>query len=279
MQTLAIIGLGLLGGSVAAAARSRRLASRIVGHDRDWQANKLAQGLGLVDAACEQLADAVTTADVVVVCTPVSSVLADVDALLALVRPGTLITDTASTKYNIATAASRLAAASGCAFVGAHPLAGSEKTGCVHAQADLFAGRLTVLTPTNHNADTDLERAVAFWQSLGARVERMSPEEHDQALAFTSHLPHLLASALIECIPSRWLSVSGPGLRDATRIAAGQPSLWTDIFLDNWPALSIALEAFKHRLDQLTKSLAAADRERLLQLLREGKDVRDQLGS
>jgi len=279
MHTLAIVGLGLLGGSVAAAARSRRLAARYLGYDRDPQVCELAQRLGLVDAAGPDLTDALGAAEVVVICTPVASVVATVERVLPLLAPGSLITDTASTKSSIAATASRLAAARGCAFVGAHPLAGSQQSGCLHARADLFAGRLTVLTPTADNTPAQIERASAFWQSLGAQVRPMSPEDHDRALAFTSHLPHLLASALIGCIPPEWVSVSGPGLRDTTRIAASQPTLWADIFLDNRLALMLAVDAFRHRLDHLTSSLAAADRERLLHLLQEGKDVRDQLGS
>jgi prephenate dehydrogenase len=167
----------------------------------------------------------------------------------------------------------------GVLFVGSHPLAGSEKRGPEFADADLFAGRLTVLTP---NAATDpaaLDRVAAFWQGLGSRTRIMPPEEHDRALALTSHLPHLLAAALAGMLPVELEPLTATGFRDTTRIAAGDPALWAAIFTHNRIALRSALSGFETRMCDFRTALENNDAAALTDLLVRAKEIRDALGS
>jgi prephenate dehydrogenase len=165
------------------------------------------------------------------------------------------------------------------AFVGSHPLAGSEKRGPEHADADLFQDRLTVITPGPGTDPAAVERTAAFWRALGSRVRFMDPEDHDRALALTSHLPHLLASALAGILPDNCRELTATGFRDTTRIAAGDPALWTAIFAQNRDAVLQALHRLTGRLDAFRAALEAGDWTTLDTLLAEAKRSRDALGS
>src|SRR5262245_57761489 len=233
IPTLAIIGVGLLGGSIALAARQRRLAGRIVGADRNDKALETALARGMLDEAHDDPCRAMCSASLAVFCTPVDRIADHIGACAMSCRPGTLLTDVGSTKSSIVRRlAGRLPP--GVNFVGSHPLTGSEKTGPENARADLFDGRLVVLTPIG-----DPPAAVwtigDFWRALGARVETMSPETHDEVLATTSHLPHLVASVLAGVLPLDWRGLTATGFRDTTRIASGDAQLWQAIFLSNQP--------------------------------------------
>jgi prephenate dehydrogenase len=192
--------------------------------------------------------------------------------------PGTLLTDAGSTKAGIV---ARLEGhlPDGVAFVGSHPLAGSEKRGPEHADASLFEGRLTVVTPGPRTDPAAVERTAAFWQALGSRVRLMDPEEHDQALALTSHLPHLLAAALAGILPDECRDLTASGFRDTTRVAAGDPALWTAIFAQNRGAVLQALELLTGRVEAFRAALEAGDGTTLNTLLAQAKKVRDALGS
>ena len=220
--TVCIVGVGLLGGSLALALKRRRLAGRVVGTDR--LPGLLSRGLerGMIDEAEPDLGKAVASADVVVFCTPVDVIAAQAIEASAHCKPGTLLTDVGSTKSAIVAAVEGRMPA-GVDFVGAHPLAGSEKSGPEYAQIDLFEGRLVVLTPSATTTPAALDRARAFWLDLGARVEVLGAAEHDHALALTSHLPHLVASVLSGILPCEWRGLTASGFRDTTRLAGGQP--------------------------------------------------------
>jgi prephenate dehydrogenase len=164
-------------------------------------------------------------------------------------------------------------------FVGGHPLAGSEKKGVENAHADLFVDRCTVLTPTCGTSDTALDTVANFWLALGARVKTMSPEEHDQALAMTSHLPHLVAAALAGILPADLHELAATGFRDATRIAAGDPAVWTPIFQHNHAAVLAALDQLEVRLRRFRAALESNDVIAIDSLLTQGKRMRDALGS
>jgi prephenate dehydrogenase len=168
---------------------------------------------------------------------------------------------------------------SGMHFVGSHPLAGSEKRGPQYADAYLFHNRWVVLTPTERTASAALERTRALWQALGAKVKVLSPAEHDRGLALTSHLPHLLASTLAGVLPQDLLDLAATGFRDTTRIAAGDPALWTAIFSQNRQALLEALGRFDLNLQALRSALEKQDWTELDRLLSQAKKVRDALGS
>jgi prephenate dehydrogenase len=278
IPTLAIIGVGLLGGSLALAARSRRLAERIVGVGPHAESLSRACQRGLIDESFYDIAPAVGRAQVVVVCTPVDHIIDHVLAAAPACAPGALLTDVGSTKAVIVRGLEgRLPA--GKTFIGSHPLAGSEKRGADHADAHLFAGRLVVVTPAEGDDRDMVQRVSAFWQALGARVQVMTPEDHDRAVAVTSHLPHLLAAALAGVLPPEQQALAATGFRDTTRIAAGDPELWTAIVLHNREAIVQALAAFEGALGRLRDAVAAGDRAAIHALLTNGKRNRDALGS
>ena len=276
---LTILGVGLLGGSVGLAAKARGVALKVCGVGRDERNLERAQASGVIDTFTIDIAEAVADADIVVVCTPVDRIAADVLAVAKAAPSRCLITDVGSTKGNILRDLAGKLAPDGPTFVAAHPLAGSEKRGSANASAELFADRLVITTPM---ADTDGEATAAvecFWRSLGARVLRMTPEEHDSALAFTSHLPHAAASALAGVTDIGLLNLTSGGFRDSTRIAAGDPELWAAIFEANAPAVLGALDQYLLRLQDFRAIMERGDRAALIRWLAEGKRVRDALGS
>ncbi|OWK44396.1 prephenate dehydrogenase [Fimbriiglobus ruber] len=279
VETLTVVGVGLIGGSVGLAAKTRGAARRVVGVGRDERNLARAAAVGAIDTFTSDLSVGVATADLVVVCTPVDRVGADVLAAAAAAPPRAVITDAGSTKGNIVRELAGKLPADRPTFVGSHPLAGSEKKGAAHSRADLFDDRLVIVTPT---AETDLEAVSLvelFWQKLGARVVRMDPFEHDRALAVTSHLPHAAASGLAGVTPPAWLGLTAGGFRDCTRIASGDPQLWAAIFEANRDAVTAALDKFTDRMAGLRQALTAGDTAGVIQWLTEAKQVRDALGS
>ena len=278
IDQLTIVGVGLIGGSVGLAAKARGLAKRVVGVGRDERTLSRAAAGGVIDTFATTIAEGVAAADVVVVCTPVDRVAADVLTAVRGSPPRAVVTDAGSTKGNVVRELAGQMPAGGAHFVGSHPLAGSEKKGAAFAKADLFQDRVVVVTPT---ADTDPEAVSVvdlFWLSLGARVVRMDPFEHDSALAFTSHLPHAAASGLAGVTPPGWLNLTAGGFRDTTRIAAGDPDLWAAIFEANRDATLAALDAFTGRMAEFRAALVQGDRDKLVKWLADGKRVRDTLG-
>jgi len=278
MHTLTIVGVGLIGGSIGLAAKNRRLFRRIRGVGRDASSLERARAKGAIDEIHLNLNDALPDSDVVVFCTPVGRIAEQILDAAARCAPHTLLTDAGSTKGTIVRAVEdRLP--DGAWFVGSHPLAGSEKRGPEFADANLFANRWTVVTRTSRTCEPALERALQFWQGLGSRVTVMDPEEHDRALAITSHLPHLLASTLAGVLPEPLMKLAATGFRDTTRIAAGDAALWTAIFQHNRDALLSALELFQHHLDDYRAGLENQDWPGVERLLTQAKKVRDALGS
>jgi prephenate dehydrogenase len=274
-STLAVVGVGLIGGSIGLAARRCGAAARVLGVDRDPAALESALALGAIDEACDELT-AAAAADLVVVCAPVDLIADLVVRVACACRAGTIVTDVGSTKAGIV-AAVRGRLPPGLVFVGGHPLAGSEKHGPEHARDGLFAGRLVVLTPTPWTPEAASGRVRDFWQALGARVRFMEAGEHDRALALTSHLPHLLASALAGTLPPDLYEVTATGFRDTTRLASGHPAVWTPILRANHAALLDALALLEAQLDRFRQALACDDLASLNALLQLGKTVRDRL--
>ncbi|HTU20394.1 MAG TPA: prephenate dehydrogenase/arogenate dehydrogenase family protein [Gemmataceae bacterium] len=276
INTLVIVGVGLIGGSIALAARRRGVAARVVGVDRQPDALERALRDGLLDGAYSHLAAAAGLADLLVFCTPVDNIAAQVIESAASCRPGTLLTDAGSTKAAIVREVrGRLPA--GVEFVGSHPLAGSEKHGPAHASAHLLEGRLVVVTPEPDTTDNTLSQIRDFWTALGARVQVMDADEHDRALALTSHLPHLLSSALAGILPPELYDLTATGFRDTTRLAAGQPALWSAIFRANQTHLLASLDRLDEQLRRFRDALLQGDQAALEALLQQGKQVRDDL--
>jgi prephenate dehydrogenase len=274
LHTLTIVGVGLIGGAIGLAAKKRGLAERVIGVGRDPAKLELARRLGAIDEISIDLASAAADADCVVFCTPVNRIAEQVKLVAACCPPGAILTDAGSTKQAIVEAV-----ANELRFVGAHPLAGSEKKGVEYAHADLLVGRWTVLTPTARTLPEAVAGVRSFWEGLGTRVRLMTPADHDRALALTSHLPHLLASALAGLLPDEWRDLTATGFRDTTRIAGGAAEVWTPIFQHNRAAVLAALEQLEQRLQQFRQALTKDDVAQIDQLLTQGKKVRDALGS
>ncbi len=275
INTLAIVGVGLIGGSIALAARRRDVAVRIVGIDQQPEALAHALRNGMLDDAHADL-KAAANADLVLFCTPVDGIAAQVLEVSTHCRPGTLLSDVGSTKAAILRdVADQLPP--GIEFVGSHPLAGSEKHGPANASAHLLEDRLVIVTSGPGITDNALSQICSFWKALGARVQVMDADEHDRALALTSHLPHLLSSALAGVLPPQWYDRTATGFRDMTRLAAGQPTLWSAIFRSNQAHLLDALDRFEAQLRRFREALLQDDRATLEALLQLGKKVRDDL--
>ncbi|HEX4588793.1 MAG TPA: prephenate dehydrogenase [Gemmataceae bacterium] len=277
MNTLVIVGVGLIGGSVGLATRKRGVVRRVIGVGRTANSLVAAKQSGCIDDGTTDLSAAVREADLVLVCTPVDRVVEQVRAAANVCRGGTIVTDAGSTKDTIVRALDGTLPP-GVPFVGGHPLAGSEKRGPEHAAADLFVDRLVILTPTPRTDPVAVERVGSFWRSLGARILHLSPQDHDDALAITSHLPHLAAAAIANTLPDHLRSLTATGFRDTTRVAAGDPDLWAAIFAQNRGAVLAALGRLEQRLADYRHAIEHDDMTTLRRLLAEAKTVRDAIG-
>jgi prephenate dehydrogenase len=258
LETVAIVGVGLIGGSIGLALRARSLAGRVVGIGRNPEGLAEALRLGAIDAAATDLAEGVAGADVVVVCTPVPLIAEAVRAAAGHGPAHLLVTDAGSTKRTIVEAVERDPRACG-AFVGGHPIAGSERKGASFADGNLFEGRACVVTPTPRTPPDRLARARDFWASLGCRVVALDPIAHDEALALTSHLPHVVAACLAATVPEEILGLAAGAYRDGTRVAGSDAALWSGIFLENQGPLLRALDRYEGRLAALRTRLEAGD--------------------
>jgi prephenate dehydrogenase len=278
-NNVAIIGVGLIGGSIGLALRERKLAGHVIGIGRREASLQAALARGCVTQITTDLAAGVREADLIIVCTPVDSIARFVQEAAAHCSSNCLITDAGSTKDQIVTTIE--AASLKPAFVGSHPIAGSEKNGAEAAIADLFHDRVAVVTPTEKTDPAATPKIKDLWQSLGSRVIEMSPARHDAILARTSHLPHLLASALAAATSAddQTLALAGSGWADTTRIASGDADLWREIFLANRGATLKALADFETVLKTWRDALSSANGPQLTALLQEGKRRRDALGS
>lgn len=271
-----IVGVGLLGGSIGMALRDRGLASQVVGFGRRRESLKLAYELGAVDSFCTELGEACSEADLVLVCTPVQLVPELVLECQQHVKPGALITDVGSTKRTIC---EHLADTATTTFCGSHPLAGSDRSGVESAERQLLEGKLTVITPAETTPSALVDRTEKLWRDLGSRTVQMSPKEHDEAIARTSHLPHVVAAALAGLTPDELLPLAATGWCDTTRVAAGQVELWTQILQENrGPALA-AVREYSDSLQSWLAALETGDAEQLGNLLALGKKKRDTLGN
>ena len=280
IRELAVVGVGLLGGSVAKAARAGALARRIVGIGRDAARLQPAVDDGTLDAATTDLDAGVRQADFVLLSAPVLAIEGLLERVWRVAADGAVITDVGSTKGNVVRAAERLAASRPLAFVGSHPLAGSEQSGYRVARVDLFRGATVVVTPTDRTELRAVKAATEFWEALGARVSTLDPETHDRSVAAISHLPHLIACALVDGaarVAPAALELAARGFKDTTRIAAGDPDMWTEIFLANRTALSASVDAFGKALADLQRAIAAGDAGTLRAVLARIKALREGL--
>lgn len=282
-DTVAIVGVGLIGGSIGLAIRERKLAQKIIGIGRRQATLDVARKLGAIDNGVTNLSNGVAQAQLIVIATPVDTIAERVIQVAAICPATSLITDVGSTKEAIVAAVdSGLASRrSGPRFVGSHPLAGDHRTGPEHARADLFEGRTVVVTPTELTRTAAMTEVTGFWQALGATVRPMPPAQHDAAIAYTSHLPHAAAAAVAAATPSEFMQLTATGWRDTTRIAGADPKLWQAILTANRRHVLDALDVMSQVLGNIRESLEQGDYESLLSILEAAakkKRDRDALG-
>jgi cyclohexadieny/prephenate dehydrogenase len=266
---MALIGVGLIGSSIARAARAQGAIGEIVASARSAATRRRVAELGLADQVVESNAAAVDGADLVIACVPVGALGAVAAEIAPRLKPGTIVSDVGSVKAAVVRdMAPHLPA--GVHFVPAHPVAGTEHSGPDSGFAELFVGRWCILTPPPGTDAAAVERLAAFWRLLGANVESMPPEHHDLVLAITSHLPHLIAYTIVgtadelgEVTRSEVLKFSAGGFRDFTRIAASDPTMWRDVFLANKDAVLEMLGTFTEDLSKLTRAIRRGDGDAL----------------
>jgi prephenate dehydrogenase len=281
IRRLSIIGLGLLGGSVAKAARAASLAREIVGIGRNPASLEPALRERAVDHITTDLAEGLRGADMVVLATPVTTLERQLPGVWQAAEPQALLTDVGSTKASIVSAAEALGASRPLDFVGSHPMAGSNLSGYSVARADLFSGATVIITPTDRTPTEAVKRVTEFWEAIGGRVTIMDPATHDRAVAAISHLPHLVVDALVAAVVDmdpRFLDVAARGFKDTTRIAASDPVVWREIFQQNREALREALQSFRRALAGLERLLDTGDDAAIEAMLERIRTTRAELG-
>ncbi|MFM6985642.1 MAG: prephenate dehydrogenase [Hydrogenophaga sp.] len=267
-RQLGLVGCGLMGGSFALAMKKAGLVDQVVGYSASDATSERAQRLGVIDARAPSAGDAVANADLVLIAVPVAATGSALEAIRPRIADGTLIMDVGSTKRDVVTVARPALAQHIGHFVPAHPIAGKELAGVEHADAMLYAGRQVILTPTQDTYASRVEQARQLWTALGCQVRLMSPEAHDAAFAAVSHLPHLLAFALMNAIGNQpdapaFLSLAGPGFRDFTRIAASDPAVWRDILIANKEEVLAQTRHFRQALEALETAIGSDRRDAL----------------
>lgn len=267
LPVLAVVGVGLIGGSFAAALRQAGAVRRVLGAGRNRKSLHQALELGLIDAEAS-LTEVAEQADIILLSVPVGATEAVLETLRPGLRPDALITDVGSTKVNVVRAARAALGDRVAQFVPGHPIAGAETTGPASATPQLYTGRTVILTPLDENSAQDRLRVTRLWEICGARVLVMEPGMHDTVLASVSHLPHFLSSVYMWQVASAGnsdlrMELAGSGFRDFTRIAAGSPEMWRDIFLANRDAVLSELAEVRKALDQAEQALLEGDSQQL----------------
>jgi prephenate dehydrogenase len=284
LKRVAVVGVGLIGGSFALALRRAGGASTIVGVDRDAQALERAAALGVIDTAAESASEAAKGADLVVVAVPVRAIGPVLHDVALALSPEAVVTDVGSTKTDVTRIAREELRALFPRFVPAHPIAGREASGVEAATADLFKGARVVVTPAPETAADAIDLVRACWEATGGRIAILEPEQHDRIFAAVSHLPHLLSFALVSELASRadaanLFGFAAGGFRDFTRIAASSPEMWRDIALQNRAALLEELDRYGARLAVFRELVEKGDGPGLQRLMAEARASRQSLGT
>lgn len=269
-KKITIVGIGLLGGSLGLAIKKEKLAGFVVGFFRHKDKIRQALQMGVLDAGTDDFREAIRESDFIILASPVSDIVKRLKELKKL-KVHSLVTDIGSTKSGI------VKTSQGLNFIGSHPLAGSEKSGILHARADLFKDSLCLLTPPRKASSVSLSKVSRFWKCLGAKTIVLSCDEHDRILAFVSHLPHVVAFALMKTMPNKTLSFGAGGLKDTTRIALSNPKIWNDILLSNKKPVLKSIKAFEGTLAEIKKALLKNDTNKLTSLLAQAQRKRKQI--
>jgi prephenate dehydrogenase len=270
---VAIIGTGLIGGSMALAIKKKCLAHQIIGVSRHKNTLIWGKKSHLIDKGSQDLS-IIKDADLVVLATPVNTILKLAGIILKFIRKASIVTDVGSTKCEIVSKLSKIFPN----YVGSHPLAGSEKRGLVNASTDIFKNSLCILTPAENTSPKALKKIKNLWNRLGARVIFLSPDTHDRILSFVSHLPHVIAFSLIDIVPDKYLKFGATGLKDTTRIALSDSRLWVDILLSNRENMLKSIEHFENNLSRIKSAINKRDERTLIKILKKAKGKREILG-
>lgn len=280
LHKLVIIGVGLIGGSFALALRKAGTVRHIVGMGRSRKNLQHALEQGIIDEIAEHLADALQDADFILLAIPVGQIESTMLQIAPHLQTHTIIHDAGSTKQNVVTAARNHLGTHLKNFVPGHPIAGAEQSGVAAAQTDLYVGKHVILTPLKETCNDAIQKTTAIWHACGAQVSQMSVADHDEILAATSHLPHILAFTLMNHLrnssgnPVDLLRFTGSGFRDFTRIASSSPEMWRDISLSNRIALLKQIDAFQNELKALQMMLEEADGEALENAFSRAREIR-----
>ena len=263
-RKITIVGTGLLGGSIGLAARQRQLVGEVAGYVRRARSLQDCEKSGAVDYATTDLLAAVSNADLVILCTPLSQMRSLAQQFLPALKRGAIVTDVGSVKAGVVRELESLIAKAGAHFVGSHPMAGGEKMGVLAARADLFECAINILTPTKKSNPAAIRKLERFWKSLGTRIFRLDAAQHDLLVSRTSHLPHIVAATLANLVlnptsPKMQTELCATGFRDATRIASGSPAMWRDIALANRKNVSRSVDAFMAELTKFQSALKRGD--------------------
>lgn len=267
---VAIVGVGLIGGSVGLAIKKKRLAGEVIGISRHRETLSKALKVGAIDRGSQDL-NIIKDVDSVILATPVSIVQSLAGKISKIIRADCMVSDVASTKKEIVSKLEKLFPN----YIGSHPLAGSEKRGIINANALMFEGSLCILTPTKNTKYEVKFKIKRLWNKLGTKVVFLAPGTHDKILSFVSHLPHIVSFSLIESIPKKYLKFSSTSLKDTTRIAASDARLWLDIFLSNQKNTLKAIKFFQENLSKIKSAIQRKDKRLLVRILKEAKQKRE----
>jgi len=280
-KKVTLAGVGLLGGSLGLALKQRKLADLVVGFVRREESIKECESHGAVDSATLDLHEAISGAELVVLCTPIAKMRSLVKQMRPALATGAIVTDVGSVKGSVVDDLEKPVAKSGGTFVGSHPMAGAERMGVAAARGDLFNNAVCIVTPTSKTPKTALEKIEELWRSVGGRCLRMTPELHDELVSRSSHLPHVLAATLANAVldpkqPKQQSALCANGFRDTTRIASGSPEMWRDIALANGDNLISALDSYVEDLQDFRRILESKDEKAISNFFETAKKRRDQ---
>lgn len=280
LNRVAIVGLGLLGGSIGKELKNRRLANKVLAYARREQTVEEGLSVAAADEISTDLFSIVSEADFIILCTPVYQMGKLGSVISEVIKEGTIITDVGSVKSHVTQEMEHIFESSGSHFVGSHPMAGSEKTGVLASQLDLFKNATCVVTPTPNTQENAKNQVIQFWESIGGKPIVMDPTDHDELVARCSHIPHVLSSALSMFVldpkwPEEQSHLSGTGFRDISRLASGSPEMWKDISLSNRSAILQAMDEWSSELQHFKSALENKDEPAILSFFAEAKNRRD----
>ena len=280
-ENVSIIGCGLIGSSVFRALKKNGLAKTVITFDNNKSVSEIIKKENLSDRIVSSPEEAVSNADLVLISTPLSSFESAVDSIKKNLKLGSILTDTSSVKKGANSIIKKMNLKN-ISWVPSHPVAGTEKSGPGAGSPDLFKDRWTILTPDSEVKNSDIKKISLFWESMGSKVKIMSAEDHDRILSLTSHLPHVIAYNIVktamgddEKMKKDVIRYSAGGLRDFTRIAASNPIMWKDIFIDNSDLIIDGINKFSKSLDEFKKAITEKDSKKLLEIFEKSKEFRE----